>query len=445
MPKDYFQGITPPASAPSPAAPAERSIRNISITPRKERPDSAPPQRSGPPASMDASSENSKVFKKLLPWILAVVAIAGATVAVVWMMQGTTVIIEPRTHSVVLGEDVTITAYPADKVPEGLLAFTQTTKEFTEERTVVAKGFSEVEEFANGIVTIYNESSATPLRLIKNTRFESPQGLIFRIKDSVIVPGKKENSPGTITAHVYAEQPGDKYNIKPTDRFTLPGLKGGTPGVFEKVYARSSIAFSGGFVGSRPKVDPATLESTRRDMRSALEAKVIAGQTVAGEGSTVVFPTLSTISFTSAEPTRVLDGSVVLKETAIANTPTFLEKDFARALALASKAESDPQGDIRFKTLDTLEVRRIALTETATDAPLDLVVSGSAVLMWHIEPAVVAKTLAGTSKHSFTEAIKSIEGAVRGDASLRPRWKSTFPQDPSKIEVIIREAAPLTP
>jgi len=86
-----------------------------------------------------------------------------------------------------------------------------------------------VKEKASGQITVFNDFNENTQRLIKNTRFETSEGLIYRIQNSVVVPGQTVDSsgktvPGSIVVTVYSDQPGEKYNIGLTD-FTIPGFK----------------------------------------------------------------------------------------------------------------------------------------------------------------------------------------------------------------------------
>lgn len=83
---------------------------------------------------------------------------------------------------------------------------------------------------ATGKIMIYNEFSTAEQKLIINTRFESPDGRIYKLAQSITVPGKKiinqQEIPGQIEAVVIAEEEGSQYNIDPT-KFTIPAFKGG--------------------------------------------------------------------------------------------------------------------------------------------------------------------------------------------------------------------------
>ena len=87
---------------------------------------------------------------------------------------------------------------------------------------------------AKGKITIINTSKDKwPLK--NGTRFQTQDGLVFRIEEGVYVPGQQKNSegktvPGTLVVNVtadpmdiYKEPIGERGNIKPT-KFILPGL-----------------------------------------------------------------------------------------------------------------------------------------------------------------------------------------------------------------------------
>ncbi|MBM2817882.1 MAG: seg, partial [Parcubacteria group bacterium] len=85
---------------------------------------------------------------------------------------------------------------------------------------------------ASGKIIVYNNFSAAPQKLIINTRFESEKGLTYKIPQSIIVPGVKlvggKKVPGSIETPIFADEAGDKFNMKVSDLkgdFKIPGFK----------------------------------------------------------------------------------------------------------------------------------------------------------------------------------------------------------------------------
>ena len=87
----------------------------------------------------------------------------------------------------------------------------------------------EVISKASGYIEIYNAYGAASQKLVAQTRFETKEGKIFRIQNSIIVPGAKMISgsltPSSIRAKVVADSAGEEYNIG-SSYFTIPGFKG---------------------------------------------------------------------------------------------------------------------------------------------------------------------------------------------------------------------------
>jgi len=135
-----------------------------------------------------------------------------------------------------------------------------------------ATGKKNVEKKAEGEIMIYNAYSSQSQSLIVNTRFESPDGKIFRIQEKITVPGAKVEN-GKITASgvkvkVIADKIGAEYNIGPT-KFTIPGFKG-TP-KYDGFYAKSESQMAGGFVGELAYPTDDEIKTAKEKTESALE------------------------------------------------------------------------------------------------------------------------------------------------------------------------------
>lgn len=97
-------------------------------------------------------------------------------------------------------------------------------------------GNKKVNGQSKGQVIIYNNGSAEQ-PLVKTTRLLSPEGVLFRLAEGVVVPAN-----GQVTASVYADQPGAGGDITPA-AFTIPGL---LPQKQKIVYAESKQPMTGG-------------------------------------------------------------------------------------------------------------------------------------------------------------------------------------------------------
>ena len=165
-------------------------------------------------------------------------------------MPAATIRITPSTHEKSIEytfiANANISQTDEDSVPAQIL-------EESEEKTytVVASGVEEVEEYAQGEITIYNETTESQV-LVQGTRFASSEGKVFTIVERVRVPaGTRDGGRtqrGSITIQVRAYEPGESYNIGPT-KFSIPGFR--TTDKYFQFSGESNTPMTGGIKGIR--------------------------------------------------------------------------------------------------------------------------------------------------------------------------------------------------
>lgn len=137
-----------------------------------------------------------------------------------------------RSDSVNTNFSLSIDGSASDGVIEGFV--TSTSVEF--ESIFSPDGTKEEEGKAEGVITIVNESAFVQ-PLVATTRFLTPEGILFRLKNSVQVPAN-----GSIEAAVYADQSGAQGDVGPST-FVIPGLQEDKQ---KLIYGRSDTAMRGG-------------------------------------------------------------------------------------------------------------------------------------------------------------------------------------------------------
>jgi hypothetical protein len=120
---------------------------------------------------------------------------------------------------------------------------------------------------ATGKIRVYNTYSTSPQILIKNTRFISSEGKLFKTTEKVVVPGGTYNKgklqPSYIDVNVAADQPGDEYNIGPST-FSIPGFVGTAR--YTAFYGKSSEAMSGGSFGKVAQIQKDDLDKAKKEL-----------------------------------------------------------------------------------------------------------------------------------------------------------------------------------
>jgi len=132
---------------------------------------------------------------------------------------------------------------------------------------------------ARGMITIYNEYSSANQPLVATTRFLSEDGKLFRLVNSIVVPGVTivgtESKPGAIEAEVVADEAGEEFNIGPT-KFSIPGFQGSGNEKYAKIYAKSFKVMAGGGTGEETvrTVTDADINSAKNQALSGINSKI---------------------------------------------------------------------------------------------------------------------------------------------------------------------------
>lgn len=383
-----------------------------------------------PPRYDDGMKEYNSAPQKRFPTILiaTLVVVVIASVAAILLSGGTEVKVTPVVTAVTVSGDFVATA------SSGELPYEVVSVEQVGAKEMKAEGTENANDPAQGPVTIYN-AQAKPQELIKNTRFETPEGLIFRIRESITVPAGTAEKPGEYQTTVYADAGGESYNIGPSS-FTLPGLKGSA--IFDKVYARSSGSMTGGFSGERPSVTEATRsaqvpgieEKLRTDLAEAVAAKVPEGYTI--------LPGSIMYSFAPMPDAAGAGEMVKVQLQGSARAYAFPKSALAKAIASRTIGAYANQN----VTLESVEGLTLSVADGAAPAASDALsfaLSGNADIYWVIDPEKISGSVAGKTRDAARTLLAGYPEIAEASLVLRPFWEGKLPEDPSKIEVVIEK------
>lgn len=223
---------------------------------------------------------------------LTVITVFVLLVIVYIALPGVTIYLTPSASVLEKSVNITLADYnqnsaELDTRPPHMIASypieTTVTKSITHYAT--GKKFSDNGANASGKITISNTTD-TPWPLIPDTRFETNEGIVFRISNGITVPAATSGGPGIAEAFVTADQAdsygiivGERGNIEPS-RFFLPGLKESSQ---SKIYGESIEPMTGGvtdFIAFISEEDVAAAElrindELLRDAVSELELAVV--------------------------------------------------------------------------------------------------------------------------------------------------------------------------
>ena len=478
MAKDYFQDIIPPGDGSTPPrtfkprplppdqpeAPKEedaalnipiqvadagtaderqddappRGIRNIPAPPRP-RPMRQPETpnivgrdfREGPPVSGGMPPRRSS---RLWMWAGASVLVLSVVAGLLFFFGSTTITVTPKSRTAVL-TSAPLVAKQGAAASEGELSYTMQTFDLEDSEVVAAKGTTRVESKASGSIVVENAYSATPLTFVKNTRFESPQGLIYHALSDVVVPGKKGSTPGTVSITVVAAEPGEKYNIGPTTKFILPGLKTNAA-MYAAVSAKSGAAMSGGAAGDQPGTEPGALEAAVALVRGRLEVKAREAAAGQAKDDVFVFPELIVVTYESLPTTKEAGDSVRIHEKARLEIPVFPKDAFAQEVAKVAFTDSESVS-VSMEPGEDFSIRALTPGDEGESGVLNLIASGKALIIWKIDAAALGAALLGKDSSAFQAIVNGFPSVLEARARISPFWKNTFPAEASDIKVVV--------
>ena len=381
--------------------------------------------------------------KKRFNMVIAValfLVVVGGGVVVSALMSGAEVTVHPRERTPNLNAE--FIAYPEPRAGE--LSYEIMSLQAEGERQVTATGEEEVNEQATGIIEIIKTTPGSE-RLIKNTRFESPEGLIFKITESVVVPGAVEGEdgstvPGSIRAEVFAESPGEEYNLEAGTRFTIPGFaEGGFDELFRTIYAENRTDFTGGYSGPRFIIDDEELATAKQALQMELRDSLLERVDDEKPANFVVFDGAVAFTYNTLPPVEYGDDLVTIKEQATLQIPIFRESDFAQYIA-AQTVPGYEGGPVRIQNLEDLSFTyNSATTSGANIADLPSIsfkLSGQPHLIWEYDEAALKSDLSGKPRTALKGIMQGYSPAVeRASAVVRPFWKRSFPDSPDEITI----------
>ncbi len=377
--------------------------------------------------------------RKLYLWLIVLLVLVGAGFMLFGSFASAVVTVVPKQTSLSLNEVITAYAKPGS---ESELPFQIMSIEESASKMITAKGVEKVEKRSSGQITIYNNHSTSPQKLISSTRFETPDGLIFRIPTAVAVPGytkntKGEITPGKVEATVVADKPGSDYNIGSVD-WTIPGFKNDPK--YKTFYAKSKTPMTGGASGEMRVADKADEAKTREELKQVLTEKLKSRAQAEMLSDFVLYPSALAIQFSSLDPvtpgTALGNEMVEVKESAKLWGVIFKRRELEDYLIERKKA--DLKEDYEIVNLAELRFNMSAndlARLNSTPETLDFSLVGEANLIAIFNRQELVTKLLGAKKSDYQKVFQAYPAIQEARANFKPPWTGHFPTNPEKITI----------
>ncbi len=455
MKKNVVQDVVPP----------KKSIRNVTIPirtalPKKDKPPSIhpiedneftrpvairqeppiritetpPPTPPTPPINIPNYKydfdQPKKTSKKWLYISIIFLILAGAF-GISSFFKSAIVKVTPKQESLSL-----LDSFRAQKEATGTgLGFQVVTVSKSVEKVVAATGEEKVDKKAQGRVIIYNETTQAQ-KLVATTRFETPEGLIFRIVSAVTVPAKTlkdgKNVAGSIEALVEADKTGSSYNVGLKD-FTIPGFKGDPK--YKQVYARSKTEMTGGFSGMQKIVSKDVLDKSEAELETALKEALSKDITTQIPANFVLYVSSISYKLSPAEQTEGTNDSANLKKIGTASAIIFDKTSLTRII-LAKLAPQVTTDTVIISNIESLEFSYNGVFDPNSDSSLNFSLKGSPNIVWIFDENKLKTELLGLSRTKAKVVLSTYDTIKEAWVETHPFWNQGIPKDPEKVTLI---------
>lgn len=378
-----------------------------------------------------AESSGKRTMLRLVMLILAVVLIGGFGAVILGKISSATIKITPRQEFMDIDSKLKASRLRQDEnaKSEGPV-FEIMRLEKEEARAVIATGVAADGKKASGQIVVYNDYSSAPQTLVANTRFESPDGKIYRIKERISVPGM-----GSKEVLVYADQPGEGYNIGLVD-FTIPGLKGGLR--YGKIYARSKTEIKGGASGNVRIMKEEDIEKIKNELMEKIKNDLIKSLTQQKPEGHLVYKDAIKVDYQYDQNNPKagdVSGSSLFKAKGIA-TGFLMEKEgLSKSLVDDNAEKFEKIANIYVANLEDLEFN--LLSADSENKNINFKIKGNARFVRGVNSEQLIGDLISHKGGDYYKVFEKYPDVAKAEVIIKPSWWPKVPKNKSKINVII--------
>ena len=431
MKKNFIEDIKPLSREPRTPVSSASSSAKPALSKRRRTP-SLPREIPFEPTEPQSSSRYAL-------WYIAVICIIGFLFSISFVFERATITVAPKVLTVAFDSSESFTAEKDSDDPTAI-SYTVMTLPGSETISLPSTQSKVLSDHAIGTVTLYNAYSQKSVAILKNTVLQTADGTPYLTNKAVSIPGYKIESgvivPGSVDVDATAVNAGTVGNIDSAD-FTLP--KFAKLPQAKKIYGSTKTAFVGGISGTVYTIPQSAALASFSTLSDKLQATLMAKARVEVpdgyifyDGATV-FTTDPAVQVSESKNQNV---PIVLNGTLTA----YLIKEDTLVNAIATQSINQYNGEpITIPKLSTLTLmpKDGAVLNPDTDTSFDFVFSGSADIIWTINPSDVQHILLGAKKSDFESLIGTIPGVEKAQAVISPFWETSFPDNADGIGVVV--------
>lgn len=385
------------------------------------------------------NSPKKNKFQMKWVWLSFPIVLILFAFIVLQFLYSATVIVKPKSLSVKIDTKITA-SIDATTSPNVLTYHIITLNALEKESVLATSSVTTKPQKASGQILIFNSYSAKPQTLVANTRFETSNGLVYRIKNAVSVPGytvvDSKIKPGSVTATVTADQTGSKYNVGFSD-FTIPGFKTDI-GRYSKITAGSKTVMSGGNDGNSFGVSQEARQNARTIIEARLRENLLKQVQSSKTADSIIFENANKITFQNLSDTLGQDDEhAVIHMQGTISAIVFDKKTISKLLLKDSIAKVGNNAEI--SGLEKLHfIAAVSSTSPVWQPkPFDFTLTGTVDVVGVVDKDKFLQDILGIQKSDLQKLFKNYPTIDSITPNIKPVWKRSLPSDASKIKIEI--------
>jgi hypothetical protein len=378
-------------------------------------------------------------------------------------LPGATIYLIPKTTVLEKATNITLANFETNRAeldthPPHMIASYPVSVPAKKTLTYFATGKNFQGKNSSGTLTIFNKSAHT-WPLIEQTRFQTPDGVVFRIKKGANVPagGKVETNVVADPMDAYGQVVGDRGNIGPT-RFFLPALREDSQ---KELYAESFAPMSGGVTSYLTIVSEEDVAAaTRRledELKTAAEealADAVLSKNKMLQGETAFELLKGNLAIEIGEPIlNIPDGLVGLElsqfdiDGEIAASGVYYNRnELLEILKSELMLKKSPEKRIVKVNEDSATQKIFDIDEPAGKIKITATIKGLEVYEISPEKENGARLIKKIKDHILGKDIEGAENYIQNLPEINkveikswPAWALTIPNVPDNIKIEVSE------
>lgn len=382
-------------------------------------------------------------------------------------LPGATLVLTPKSNVIevpknVILADIDRNRAELDARPSNMIPSYRITTQIDKVFTYAATGQnSEGGANARGTIKILN-TSPNEWPLVPKTRFQTSEGLVYRIDKQVLVPGGSAEKPGELTVEVVADpidafnQPvGERGNLQGEVQFYLPALSSENQ---KKLYAVSAGNFTGGVTNVVKYISAEDVQAAQQkmenDLKSAAEAELLGVLSKRNENQNTRLSLLTGKDLIEYGTPKIvippnIDGqkleSFDVKGTMVVSGIAYDKDELLNILKREIRLKKNPEKTLASVDEESLTIKVVSQEKNAQKVTITATIQG--IEEFEISPSKengerlvkkIIESIVGKDVNEARDFIQALPEIERVEIKTWPAWAPTLPSVPDNIKVEIK-------